>query len=424
MLCSKSIRFYIAWLLFAASTNVVHLENCFGQKKEAEEVTEALQPVDPADLTTLLGHTVEITFNDGYHQAFLEVTDTIAGKAPGGLRSIKIRPVGARKKKTINAKNIVEIYLDEQPLDVTYDRKQRSLIHDPEKRSARIAHDERVTSRLRSIGHRKWQPLTDQQQAEFVNKQRKFLEEVQEALPHVEFRLVETEFFMVFTNLPSEQVDGYLASLDAMYRELCLAFGLSNQKNVWCGKCVVLPFSSERDYLVFESVVMKNDDARGSQGLCHQRGNGEVIFAGFRRDNDTVFGSVLVHETSHGFIHRYLSSARIPSWLNEGMADWIANAIMKPRHIPLKQLRSAQLVKQNGGWGDFLSAKRISFDHYGSASSLVEILVSQDKGGQFREFFKGIKEGKAGEESLKDSFGISYADLTAIYAEYLSRIPD
>jgi len=71
-----------------------------------------------------------------------------------------------------------------------------------------------------------------------------------------------------------------------------------------------------------------------------------------------------------------------------------------------------------------LTVPRIDFEYYGSASTLVEILLRRDKGGQFRQFFRGIKEGKAAEESLKESFGLSYQDLTILYGEQLNEIPE
>ena len=51
------------------------------------------------------------------------------------------------------------------------------------------------------------------------------------------------------------------------------------------------------------------------------------------------------------------------------------------------------MIIQQDGWGDFLTTKRITGNYYGSASTLVEILLVLDKGGQFKQFFDGIKEG-------------------------------
>ena len=48
---------------------------------------------------------------------------------------------------------------------------------------------------------------------------------------------------------------------------------------------------------------------------------------------------------------------------------------------------------------------------------MVELLIQVDKGnGKFKEFFDGIKMGEDPEQSLKESFGMTYQDLTVMYA--------
>ena len=376
------------------------------------------------DLLSLEGKTVELIYTDGTANWPLTVTEIFEGKEPDALRAIRVQFKDEKKKPKIDGRKIAEIILDDQPLDVEYDQKKRGLVHSPEKRKKRIDHLAEVKSRLQSKRHRLWPPVTPEQDAAFLAKQQQQIEETRSHFPNRQFRVVETEFFKVCTDLPAEQVNGYLASLDAMYRELCKAFGLPPAHKVWVGKCNIFAFAQRADYLEFEISIMKYENAEGTQGLCHQTGQGNVCFAGYRGASDQAFGSTMVHETTHGFVHRYLSSARAPSWLNEGMADWIAYAIMKSSKIPRRQVQSANLIRKTGTWGDFLTTNRIEFDHYGAASTLVEILLRRDKGGQFREFFRGIKEGKDADESLKDSFGLSYQDLVILYAEQLQKIPE
>ena len=390
---------------------------------KAQSSASSANALAPPDLLSLKGETVELIYTDSTAHWPLKVTEVFEGNDPAALKAIRVQFKDEKNQPKINGNKIAEIIVDDQPLDVEYDRKKRGLIHSPEKRKKRLEHRAEVADRLRTNRDRLWRPLTEKQDAAFLAAQQKLVEKTKSHFSNMEFRVVETEFFIVCTDLPAEQVDGYLASLDAMYSELCLAFGLAPAKKIWAGKCLVFAFARKPDYIEFESSIMGVDGAEGTRGLCHQAGNGNVVFAGYRGDSDVAFGNTMVHETSHGFVHRYLSSARAPSWLNEGMADWIANAIMKSDIVPRKQVHSANVIRATGTWGDFLTTKRIEGDFYGSASTLVEILLRRDKGGQFREFFRGIKEGKAADESLKDSFGLSYQDLIILYAEQLQTIP-
>ena len=99
------------------------------------------------------------------------------------------------------------------------------------------------------------------------------------------------------------------------------------------------------------------------------------------------------------------------------MADWIANAIVQSDRVPNKQKRAAQIVKQTGTLGNFFRNQPIGGNEYGIASSMVQLLLAEDGGdGKFKEFFDGIKMGKATEQSLKDTFNLTYQELTIMYA--------
>jgi hypothetical protein len=411
MLKKRSLTFLVG--IFVGSLLSASGTTALAQKSDAEP-----------DLMKLVGQTIEVTFQDFMSEGPYEVIKLTEGKQPGSIQSLRVKLPGGKRNKTIRAKKVAELFVDNRPLDVTYDKKQRGLVFSAEKRANRIQKEKQIDSQLERMGHRVWEPLSDSDQKAFIERQHDFLKKVQEEMPHVPFRLVETEFFMVFTDIEPEMVNGYLENLDAMYRELCSAFGISPQKNVWCGKCVVVIMNRRTDYMVYEARVMGIKDPAllaGSAGLCHMFGNGEVKFAGFLGDNGLFFGNVLIHETTHGFIHRYLSSVDVVSWLNEGMADWVADAIMKDNSIPKRQKQSAQVVMASGGWGNFLTAPRISFQHYGTASTMVDILLARNKDGQFRQFFREIKEGKPVETSLKDTFGLSYKDLETLYVDWVNR---
>ena len=372
----------------------------------------------------LIGKTIEVTFQNFMSEGPYEVVKVTEGKQPGSISSLRVKVPGEKRNKTIRGKKVAELYVDHQPLDLVYDRKQRGLVFSSDKKTERLEKEKLINDRLRKMGHRIWKPLSESEQNQFLERQSQFLKGVRKKMPDVPFRLIDTEFFTVFTDITPEEVNGYLENLDAMYRELCGAFGVSVQKNVWCGKCVVVIFQKRENYMLYEAQVMgvKNPAMlSGSAGLCHMFGNGEVKFAGFLGDSGNFFGSVLIHETTHGFIHRYLSSASVDSWLNEGMADWVADAIMKDGRITKRQKQSAQAVKAAGGWGDFLEAKNISFEHYGTASTLVDILLDRNKDGQFRQFVREIKEGKPIEASLKDTFGLTFKDLGPLYTEWVTR---
>lgn len=370
------------------------------------------------DLNQLLDQKIDILLSRDLHVVDAVATSVTPGSLPNSIKNLKVSIAGSKKSKSVSASRVQEIYLGGYPLDVQYDKKNKCLVHNPENRTARLNREKLISERLAVNRHKLWKPVTEQEHEKFMASSREFIKKVQSDTPGL--RLVETNFFLFLTDLNDRDLSGYIGYLDAMYVELCKAFGLSPLKNIWCGKCVVVAFEQENRYLRFEAVHMDNPSARGTQGLCHQYSDGRVIFAGFQGKRD--FAHVLVHETSHGFVHRYLSSARAPSWLNEGMSDWLAGKIVKSDRNRTDQLQSARIIKAQGTIGNLLTVPRISGDQYGASNAMVEILLARTKGSQFRDFFIAIKEGADPGEALKDNFGLSYQDLELMYMQMASRV--
>lgn len=377
------------------------------------------KPATGFQFADLVGKKVDVLTTKGYYRD-AEVEEVEPGKLDNSVKHFKL--IDGKKSARVVASKIVEIHMDGKNLDVTYDRKNKSLIQDLEKRAERLAYEKETNGRLKPERHRLWKHLTVEQEDKFLYNQAAFIKDAREKLSNIPTRKVETEYFSFVTDLTPAEADGYIVYLDAMYAELCKAFGLPPEKNIWAGKCVVFAFRSKQTYLAFEAEVMKVSSTAiaNTQGLCHQNSDGTVIFAGYKGDNN-FFGHVLVHETSHGFVHRYLSSARAPSWLNEGMADWLAEKVVKGQKIKNRQRMSAAQVKKKGDWGGVLTIERITGEQYGICSVLVEILVARDKGkGRFKDFIDSIKEGQSAQQSLKEHFGITYAELKGIYGQTIS----
>jgi hypothetical protein len=130
---------------------------------------------------------------------------------------------------------------------------------------------------------------------------------------------------------------------------------------------------------------------------------------------------MLVHETSHGFNHRWMSPEHLPNWLNEGIAEWVGTQVVPHcRQVPMKEARAAEFIKASGGVGEnFFAADpdhHIAAVQYGIASSLVKFMVARDRK-KFAAFVRGIKEGMSVEESLEESFDASLTDLVAAYGK-------
>lgn len=381
---------------------------------QAQEEVDA----DAPDLTGLTGKTVSVLLKNGKYLQDAEVTKTVPGGEPNSLKSLSVRPAGEKRIQTSAAINVTEIFLEGQPLDVATDLKTKLLKFSPEERRERLSWEERVSAQLEKRRAHLWPELTAEENAEAVAEYKTFLDEVRQASPQLPWNLYETRYYLFFTDMPQAQIAGYVTYLDAMYTQLCKAFGVPEGKNIWRGKCVILAFVDKENFYAFEQKYY-NHDAVGAQGLCHSHGDGKVIMSCYRGDNPTFFGVVLVHETSHGFVHRVKSSARVPSWVNEGIADWIAQAVVtSDKEVQRRQQEGITRIRQTGSVGTNFLADDASIEawQYGLATNMVTFLLKLD-GKQYREFIDGIKEGIPPEDSLQKSYGMNYEQFLIRYGQ-------
>jgi hypothetical protein len=161
---------------------------------------------------------------------------------------------------------------------------------------------------------------------------------------------------------------------------------------------------------------MGNDNPEGSAGLHHGYRDGKTIISVQRGGDPAFYRAVLIHETVHGFIHRFMSSVHVPGWINEGIADWIAEAVVPDSNaIDMRRIEGRREVARTRTLGDeFFQAQRLTSAQYGIASDLTDFLLKSDPSG-YRYFLEGIKEGKPWETCLEETLGVTQQQLAAIY---------
>jgi hypothetical protein len=302
----------------------------------------------------------------------------------------------------------------------------RETIHEAEVRArgpsqargkrAREVYAKQVTeseARMRARGVEPWPELSAAEHAAAVSELGEFVARVRQAFPAL--AVVETHEFIVATDIPAAQMAPYTAKLDAMHDLLCDLYGIPQGEPVWQGKCLVVAFLAADDFRAFEGRFMEVD-AKGMHGLCHQRSDGRVIMACHRGDDAPAFAHMLVHETSHGFNHRWMSPVRLPNWLNEGIAEWVGTQVVPGcDQVPLKEARAGEFVRATGGLGPgFFAAENIDAVQYGIASGLVKFMAGRDQR-KFAALVRGVKEGLPVEESLRQAYGATLEELVAGY---------
>lgn len=261
-----------------------------------------------------------------------------------------------------------------------------------------------------------WPELTPEAHAKMIEQlktlSKKTTEQVNRSL-----RLLETKYFLFYTDLPSAEARKWARLLDKMYNRLCNLFGIEKGTNVWHGKALIIVFAQKKDYQKFWRTMLDVDPG-WSDGMCHSSSDGKVIIAFYRQPDEMDFATILVHESVHGFLHRYRSPVHIISWVNEGLAEVIAYELVpKSRQIPLKQRNARSEMIERGGIGkDFFTADQIEPWQYGVASGLTTFMIKQRKKG-YVAFINGIKDGMSWQESLTTNYGVALERLIQFYGK-------
>ena len=396
----------------------------FSQTSKAKGKAAAKKdvPVDD-DLTTYatsltgdetpvaVGKSVTLSLANGKTLTDFELTEVTLGKGDETLKSIAVQDADGKKKQKLAIALVSRIRSGDRDFDVVLDpSKKGHVLIDLTRR------DQDVSERLKGIRRRLWNEPTDEERDKVIAEYKEFLQKVQ-ANYQVPMRLHETKFFLFFTDMPLNQVGPYVAYLDNMYLELCKAFGIAKDKNIWLGKCIIVAFLNQESFLAFERVFMENPDAEGAQGLHHSSSDGRAIIAVWRGNDPAFFGSVLVHETAHGFLHRLRSNVPIPPWINEGVAEWVAAAVVRTCPVVAnRQKDGVDQLRQTGSLGVNFFEENADLQRwqYGVASNLTNFMLKIDAG-RYRAFILGIKEGYSLEDSLSRSYGMTPDELIGQY---------
>ncbi|MEO6436173.1 MAG: hypothetical protein ABIP55_10505 [Tepidisphaeraceae bacterium] len=259
----------------------------------------------------------------------------------------------------------------------------------------------------------KWGKQTALEMAAAVSDLKKFAEETR-ATVSPKLAAYETNFFLFYTDLEPADANKWMLVLDRMYARLAQLFGIAQDQNLWRGKALVFVFANQDDYLKFQ-IKMHGTVAAGTGGMCHSFGNGDVHIAFYRQPNDLDFAHVLVHESIHGFLHRYRSPLKIPSWANEGLAEAIATDMVPRKGITQSEAANARTdLQSRKTLDDFFEADHIVAWQYPVARTLTEFMIQQNKQG-YVDFINAIKDGAAWQDALKEKYGVTAEQLINAY---------
>ncbi|MEI8374864.1 MAG: hypothetical protein WCJ35_18735 [Planctomycetota bacterium] len=284
-----------------------------------------------------------------------------------------------------------------------------------------------------------WKDFTEAEIQTAASKQKKFIEEVSLKIPCAGMKSYETKRFLFYSDIPPQIINGmYLPYLDAMYKQLCAAYGIDSVKNIWRGKAIIVAFANESSFQQFEMIFYQNSKP-GAQGVAHCDTNKNVVISCYAGKDPKYFAVVLVHETAHGFSWCYKSAESLPNWLNEGASEWIAHRVVTGDTSIERKIQAAMVTLRNSRsmGGDFYTLEHIHAWQYGLAASITNYLLNYEPSGRpstssaktrgkvsrYRKLIDGIKDGLPWEDALRETYHLTPLQLAHAYGQSIG-IPD
>ncbi len=340
------------------------------------------------DVHPLVGKTVNVELRSGRTLKGMIVEDVIGGDIPRTISQLRLREPKSGSRPILGAAAVKRVTSPDGKVLLVFEEQSKCLAPPDEKiladvRQATKAEKERAAAR-KSASNRKtkahqshkssagddedarrkryeekrkefhdktgvwlWPELTDEQQKEALKQVKDYVAKVQQRFAPLNMHLSETRYYLFLSDLPPEVASLYTTCLDEMHEELCKAFAIKDKDRVWLGgKVPVVAFIHGEDFAQFEKEFFHNSVPPAAQGLAHQGTNGVVVISCHCGKDPYYFAGVIVHEATHGFVHRYKSPEFIPNWLNEGIAEWVSMTVVKKNlgtrrkvEMAIKQLR-------------------------------------------------------------------------------------
>jgi hypothetical protein len=265
-----------------------------------------------------------------------------------------------------------------------------------------------------------WLKSTDAERQEQIKELQDFAAQTAVKL-HRPLRAQETKYFLFYSDLPPAEALKWGGLLDRMYDRLAELFAVPHGENIWRGKGLIFVFAKAEDYRQYE-LQMEGAEPGNSAGITNAYGSGMVHIAFYRQENELNFAHVLVHESVHGFLHRYRSPKHIPSWANEGLAETIASELVPdPRRASfIPGLARAGLQSHHGNLEGFFTLPHIVAWQYPVAETLTIFMIKNGKR-NYVDFINGMKDGLTWKESLEQRYKVELPRLVDAYGRSMGE---
>lgn len=166
----------------------------------------------------------------------------------------------------------------------------------------------------------------------------------------IQFELVNKKFTNLknvktnnfFINYSKATPENYPKTLEGLLVLFKMIFSTGSDEKLFKGRIEVYLWDKKNDYIRFAN-EFENFDSSNAAGYFNITKNGWPRFSihldtisGNIEASQTANFKVLFHEGTHAMFSQYLSESPLPTWINEGLAEYFAIAIFEEFYPQLK----------------------------------------------------------------------------------------
>jgi hypothetical protein len=249
--------------------------------------------------------------------------------------------------------------------------------------------------------------------------------------------------YEVSTNVERKLADQIADHMDSVYSEYARRFSEFHVNNA--GAVPLFVFRTTEQYLQF--LKSRNIDGSGSGGMYFAGPSGTGLATFIEGQGGRLMFHTLQHEGFHQFAALRIS-ANMPSWANEGIAEYfgeaylirghfvtgavpperlerVASAIKKDKQFPLRELVEMSHETWNGR---VQSGDERAMLEYDQAWSVIQFLIEGEHGRYtsfLDHYLHAINQGQQNTQAFSRVFGSGYTDFEDAWKKYMLTVqPD
>jgi len=230
----------------------------------------------------------------------------------------------------------------------------------------------------------------------------------------VQLPIVETDCFLVTTDLDRAYLASWLPDLDDACRRMLSFLGVSTRQPPFPGKIAVIVLGDHDRFRLMNAAAFDQSVPDGMNVIMHARGSQTFVIVHDDHGQPDVLRDQIHLGAARAILHLHHAPRRLPLWANEGLAE-VMSAAAAPDSPRTARVRAhgASVIRRTS-LREVAELFTLGYEQEPwpqsetsatAVGSLAIRLMHQDRPAAMQEWIRAVKLGKPWREALRSDFG-------------------